>query len=246
MHLWAAAKGAQVIASSAVASMWFLIWTSWTGAYLFRYSTHLYTVSSHVATYIMHIVHAVKSLQGPEVTSLRFTSRFKTPRACTRVVSLSRSVPEWISIRSPRQLCCQQGTWEEKQPGLPQPAWVVAGGTAVYPFCSLNRKQPHGSAAALPKGHGVWQICSGLDGAARFSLVIKTGHLRSCAGRGHPERWLCTETHGEFHLFRSRVSLWNSGMYQVSFCIRNTCSGACFLVGATQRKERCLLECNAF
>lgn len=38
---------------------------------------------SVLVTYIMHIVHAVKSLQGPGVTSLRF--RFKTVHGCTWV-----------------------------------------------------------------------------------------------------------------------------------------------------------------
>lgn len=80
-----------------------------------------------------------------------------------------------------------------------------------------------------------------------FSLVINNRHLTSYTGRGHPEQWLSTETRGEFHLFRSTVSgfVKFSCMPGFQFCIRSTRLGVYFLVGATQRKERCLLECNA-
>lgn len=121
--------------------------SNWCITFPLQYSFVYRIISvSTLVTYIMHMVHTVKSLQGPGVTSLRFTSRFKTHCAFSRAVSLSGSVPEWISIHSPGQLCPQQCPREEKQPGLPQPTGAMVWGTAVFLFCSLSR-----SAAALPK-----------------------------------------------------------------------------------------------
>lgn len=202
---------------------------SWTDAYLFHYSTCFVYCTlpvSVLVTYIMHIVHAVRSLQAPGVTSLRLTSRLKTVQGYTWAVSLSGSVPEWISTHSSWQLCPQQGTCEEEQSGLPKSAEAIT----VFPFCSSSRKQLNRSAAALSR-----VIVLRWAGATHFSFVtlVELHWQRSSRAEAFHGNTLEIPTRASEAVL---LALGNSVACHVSNFL-SECWGEYFLVGAMRGKR---------
>lgn len=143
---------------------------------------------SKVVVYIMHIVHAVKSLRGPGVTSLRITSRLKTIHACSWRLSSSESVPGWISVVAssfaPSRALGRGAAWASQQlsPSAPPKvrSQMLCYGGCPEVWCVIERRQA---------GSTCFRIVFSWRGYAEKRCLIGQNSMKVKASPGRAYIW---------------------------------------------------------
>ena len=170
--------------------------------------TALICVLHHLCLYAGHIRYAYS-------TCCRITARRRGKPLSDSIADLK------LSVLAHERFLCQGKCLSESPPVVPDgfvPSRALRRRSLGFPG---HQGQWHGASLLSPSAPSTESSQTDLllrcpkvrcvvklrwVGSARFSLVIRNRHLRSCTGRGHPEQWLSTETHGDCHLPRSSAS----------------------------------------
>lgn len=149
----------------------------------------------------MQILHAVKSLQGPGVTSLRFTSRFKT-------------VCGWVDLHLQSSTALPPAGHLGGEAALASPA---SQGSGSGGHCSVLLLVPQHRAAqqiccCIPQRCDVWLSQGGWE--PHTSLLLSKTGMRGAALAVVAQSSEFPWKHGEFPFFRSSVL----GLVKFSSC----------------------------